>query len=1102
VSDNSTIVNVSMNSAKTVTANFIRSTIGCFISLSPSAASIGVIGGNVNVGVTLSGSDCTWSASNPPSWVNITNGSGKGNGTLSFTMPGNQSSSTARTGTISISTQTSQTSLIVTQAGSTCSYSLLQSSQGFVSSGGAGTATVAVQPGCPWTADNGGLSWVSIDSGSLGPGEGTVKFTVAPNGSASPRSGTLTIATQTFAVTQAAGGNDASCTVAAPAPAQAALEGRTELLSDLSFTCTGFAAPITATVRLNLNATVTNLLSGTDTLDAMLVGGGSSVNGHLAGFNSVYWTGVTLGTGSNTFKITKVRADTSLVQGTAITGSLTIFITPSIPVLYTAQSTSCGAPPTNAEIMACVAPTLAFQSGSPMPPSGGAQTAIQAVFQETAAGLFKSTAGAQTRFRLVVSNVPSNVSVYAPINAIEGGAQLYSADSSGSGGSPITGSPLGGPQQLTVTGGVATATWVVAASDPSQAVKWTFPVILTNATSANLSTIQFSGSLAPVSSVAVADATAPIPRYRDFLTPPAFSAMRLTLKTVFVNNSPVVTWSVVDESGSASTGSSAAMAARATPGPTVTVGGQSSTGQVLAQTTCPTVPCNGQYPTPQSSSPQDVAGQVSTTNPPANQNSNTVVTYVPPNAGCTFVLTPASASFPASETDGNTLTVNASSLGCPQWTATSPVNWVVITAGSPGFRTADVTYNVAANPSSAARSTSLTVAGQQFPINQAGAVQSCTLALTPSTASVGSNGASVNVSVTTDCAWTASGAPAWVTLTNGSGTGSGTLSFTVAANAGAARSGTITVGSQTLTINQAAGAAAGGPQTVSVDPAYSTTAGFTYNFTFTFSHPNGWQSISVADVLVNGALDGTHACYIAVLPSGPSSGTVLLVDDAGHAGGPFQTLALPGIGTAQNSQCSLSGTGGSIWGTGNTLRVTLPITFKSAFAGNKVIYLSAGDGSGVNSGWHAMGTCAVAGSVFSGPSVGGVTPGSGTGAGTFVFTFNDLNGWQDLGIVNILINNALDGTNACFLAYSRQYNALYLVNDNGTGLVSGALTNSQCSVTTSGSYAVGSGNTLTLTLNISFTATFAGNRIVYMAARSNGDVLNSGWQAVGVRALQ
>jgi len=48
-----------------------------------------------------------------------------------------------------------------------------------------------------------------------------------------------------------------------------------------------------------------------------------------------------------------------------------------------------------------------------------------------------------------------------------------------------------------------------------------------------------------------------------------------------------------------------------------------------------------------------------------------------------------------------------------------------------------------------------------------------------------------------------------------------------------------------------------------------------------------------------------------------------------------------------------------------------------------------------------------------------------------------------------------------------------------------------------GTSAVGSGNTLTLTVNLGFSPSFAGDRIIYMAARRNGDAFNSGWQAAG-----
>ncbi|HYW48052.1 MAG TPA: hypothetical protein VE959_34630 [Bryobacteraceae bacterium] len=57
------------------------------------------------------------------------------------------------------------------------------------------------------------------------------------------------------------------------------------------------------------------------------------------------------------------------------------------------------------------------------------------------------------------------------------------------------------------------------------------------------------------------------------------------------------------------------------------------------------------------------------------------------------------------------------------------------------------------------------------------------------------------------------------------------------------------------------------------------------------------------------------------------------------------------------------------------------------------------------------------------------------------------------------------------------------------------VSNSQCSITAAGSSVVGSGNTLTLMLPITFSQGFAANQVFHLAARSN--TLNSGRQAVG-----
>ena len=291
-----------------------------------------------------------------------------------------------------------------------------------------------------------------------------------------------------------------------------------------------------------------------------------------------------------------------------------------------------------------------------------------------------------------------------------------------------------------------------------------------------------------------------------------------------------------------------------------------------------------------------------------------------------------------------------------------------------------------------------------------------------------------------------------------------------------------------------------------VSPAFGS--GLTQTFTYTFNAPNGWQSLSVVDVLINSSLDGTGACYLAVVPSGASSGSVLLVDDAGDAGGPLAAITLPGSGTVQNSQCSVAGAGSSLTGSGNTLTVTLSITFKAPFAGTKIAYMAAQDTSPANSGWQALGVWSVPGITPSGPAVGGVSPGhSSSTTQAYTFTFTDTSGFADIAVTNVLINNFLNGIDACYVAFvpsGPTSGSVLLVDDAGdaggpftaaTLPGTGTAQNSQCSIAGAGSSVSSSGNTMTLVLNITFKPAFSGNKVLFMAARSNS--LNSGWQSMG-----
>jgi len=140
------------------------------------------------------------------------------------------------------------------------------------------------------------------------------------------------------------------------------------------------------------------------------------------------------------------------------------------------------------------------------------------------------------------------------------------------------------------------------------------------------------------------------------------------------------------------------------------------------------------------------------------------------------------------------------------------------------------------------------------------------------------------------------------------------------------------------------------------------------------------------------------------------------------------------------------------------------------------------------------------------PAVTGGTPAAGSGVTqTFTFQFSHPAGYQNLGVVNVLINNSLDARNACYLAYVQPSSTLHLVDDAGdaggpfAGQIAlggaGAIQNSQCAVNLVS--AVGSGTTLMLTVNIAFQAGFAGNKIAFAAAADLA-AASTGWQAEGV----
>ncbi|HEY6333460.1 MAG TPA: protease pro-enzyme activation domain-containing protein, partial [Blastocatellia bacterium] len=82
-----------------------------------------------------------------------------------------------------------------------CTYSLGSTSQSFQSTGGTGNFTVSAGSTCAWTATS-SESWITVTSGASGTGPGTVDYSVAANSTSNQRTGTVSVAGDTFTISQ------------------------------------------------------------------------------------------------------------------------------------------------------------------------------------------------------------------------------------------------------------------------------------------------------------------------------------------------------------------------------------------------------------------------------------------------------------------------------------------------------------------------------------------------------------------------------------------------------------------------------------------------------------------------------------------------------------------------------------------------------------------------------------------------------------------------------------------------------------------------------------------------------------------------------------
>lgn len=807
--------------------------------------------------------ECTWTVGVEGSWLSLKSPpNGQGDGTVEFSAAANPDP-VLRRGALVLNGQRAE----VTQNASQCDITLAETSANFTPAGGSGRVDVRASSAlCTWSAASDRL-WIAVRAGTEGKGSAPVMFDVAPT-NGPPRTGILTVAGQSFSVTQSEG-----CAYSITPEAVTTAPGGG---SGAVAVTTAPECPWTASSNVNW----LTFAQGTGS-------GPASVNFTVLPTNGPSRTGTAVVAG-HPFTVTQSQGCTYQVQPSTHSvgssgGSATVNVSAGAGCAWNAFSD---------------VPWITIQSASPGSGSGLVTFAVAATTGAARAGSL-TVAGHKVIVNqgqgCTYSISPTQESVPATggggrvtVTAADGCGWSASsavpwititAGSSGSGGGVVT------YTAAATTGPARSGTMQVAGQvvTVNQGQGCAFAISPANATvadaggqtsfevqsSAGCAWTASASSQAPwitIASGASGNGNGTVQLTVAANTGPARSGtVTAAGRTFTVNQGQGCTFAIVPASASiADAGGPASFEVQSPAGcgwtaasqaPWITVAsGGSGSGNGIVQLTV------GANTGPGRMGTVTAGGHTFT----VNQGS-----------GCSYALTPASENVPAGGANG---TVNiAAPAGCG-WTATSTASWLSTTGAAAGTGAGSVAFAAAAN-TGAARSGTLAIGGQTFTVNQAGG---CTFTVAPETIAAPLSGgpARVDVAAATDCAWTATSGALWITVTaGGSGTGPGAADLSVSANTGSARTGAVTVAGRTVTVNQESGCTfAINPTSASV-PAAGTMTG---SVNVTAGAGCAWTAVSQAPWIIvssGGSRTGNGVVQYRVganATGAPRSGTIAI----------------------------------------------------------------------------------------------------------------------------------------------------------------------------------------------------------------------------------
>ena len=737
-----------------VRAQVTQAAATCGFTLAQSAASFAQAGGSGRVDVRASSALCTWTAASDADWIAITSGAnGKGSAPVAFTVT--PTTGPPRTGTLTIA----GLHFSVTQAEG-CTYAIAPSAYAAGAAGGSNAVIVTAAAGCPWTASS-DVNWVSLATSS-GSGNGAVGFTVAATTGPS-RTGTLTIAGQVFTVTQSPG-----CSVDV-SPLNQAVEasGGTRTINVSAAAGCGWTATSGAPW-----ITITAGASGD---------GAGTVAFAVAATTGPTRTG-TIAVGGQTVTVVQgqgctfaVSPDTQTVPASGGSGSVAV----------TAGSGCAWSATSNAS-------WIAIASGASGSGSGTVTFTAASTTGPSRSGTI--TIGGQT------------------VTIVQGQGCTFAI-------SPDTRSvpASGGDGTVAVTAGAAcawtaasNASWITIAAGATGSGNGSvsYKVAATSGP-ARSGTLTIAGRTFTVNqgadcTIALSSSSATQPAGGGTGSGNGTVQLVIAATTDAERRGTVTiagqTFTVVQASGCTFSISA--------PGQGVPSGGGSGSFTVNASGACAwTASANASWISLTSGGSGTGAGTVQfvVAANTGGARTGTITAAgqtftVTQDAGCSPVVAPDTMGEPAA---GGSQNVSVTTAAECSWTAVSNAPWIAIAAGASGSGSGTVQLDIQSN-TGPARSGTATIADRTVSVNQD---SGCTVSIAPSTQAVPVAGGPGSVTVTAGggCAWTAVSSVPWVTVTNGaSGSGGGTVEFTVDANAtGAARSGTITIGGQVFTVEQA-----------------------------------------------------------------------------------------------------------------------------------------------------------------------------------------------------------------------------------------------------------------------------------------------------------